>query len=146
MTRAITVLTDNFSDWETALINSTCRGYYGFDTRFASPKGGSVRSSGGLLVTPQLSIDAIKLDDIDLLIVCGGTLWKTDQAPDLSALLAAAHDRNLVVAGICDGTRVLAQAGVLDHLRHTSNSAANLSELNYGGAAGYQDVPWAVAD
>ncbi|MEE4410736.1 MULTISPECIES: type 1 glutamine amidotransferase family protein [unclassified Serratia (in: enterobacteria)] len=146
MTRAITVLTDNFSDWETALINSTCRGYYGFDTRFASPKGASVISSGGLLVTPQLSIDAIELADIDLLIVCGGTAWQSGQAPDITALVAEAHKKNIVVAGICDGTRVLAQSGVLDNLRHTSNSAENLSQLNYAGAAYYQDVPYAVAD
>ena len=37
MTRAITILTEDFSDWETALINSTARAYYGFDTRFATP-------------------------------------------------------------------------------------------------------------
>ncbi|AVY94013.1 glutamine amidotransferase [Microvirgula aerodenitrificans] len=146
MIRAITILTENFSDWETALINAVGRACYGFDTRFATPGGTPVTSSGGMLVTPQLAVEAIDLDELELLIVCGGTLWKTDQAPDLSALLAAAHDRNLVVAGICDGTRVLAQAGVLDHLRHTSNSAANLSELDYGGAASYQDVPCAVAD
>jgi len=146
MTRVITILTENFSDWETALINSTCRGYYGFDTRFASPKGTPVISSGGMLVTPQLSIEAIQLDEIDLLIVCGGTAWQTEQAPNITGLVAQAYEKNIVVAAICDGTRVLAQAGVLDNLRHTSNSAENLSQLNYRGAAYYQDVPYAVAD
>jgi putative intracellular protease/amidase len=51
-----------------------------------------------------------------------------------------------VLAGICDGTRVLAQSGVLDTVRHTSNGAANLTDTGYAGAALYQDVPWAVAD
>lgn len=80
------------------------------------------------------------------LIVCGGSIWQTERAPNIAALVAAAHARNIVVAGICDDTRVLAQAGVLDHVRHTSNSAQNLSQLNYAGAAHYQDVPYAVAD
>lgn len=146
MTRAITILTENFSDWETALINSTGRAYYGFDTRFATPNGALVTSSGGMIVTPHLALETILLDELDLLIVCGGTIWKTDLPPNIVALVAAAHERNIVVAGICDGTRVLAQSGVLDNLRHTSNSAENLSELNYGGAAYYQDVPYAVAD
>lgn len=146
MKRSITILTEGFADWETALINSTARGYYGFDTRFASPDGAPVTSFGGMKVTPHLAIDAIELDGLDLLIVCGGTIWQTDRAPDIGALLAAAHDRNIVVAGICDGTVALARAGVLDHVRHTSNSAQNLSQLNYGGAAHYQDVPYAVAD
>ncbi|OHX15540.1 type 1 glutamine amidotransferase family protein [Chromobacterium sphagni] len=146
MTRAITIITENFSDWETALINSAGRGYYGFDIHFAAPGGAPVTSSGGMMVTPHLAIESIRLDELDLLIVCGGTIWQTDQAPDITALVAAAHARNIVVAGICDGTRVLAQAGVLDTVSHTSNSAENLSVPNYAGAACYQDVPYAVAD
>ncbi|MFK3839985.1 type 1 glutamine amidotransferase family protein [Serratia sp. NPDC087055] len=147
MKRAITVITDNFSDWETALINSTCRGYYGFDIRFAAPNGDPVISSSGMFVTPQLSIEAIRLDDIDLLIICGGTAWQTKEAPDINGLVAEAYSKNIVVAGICDGTRVLAQAGVLDNCRHTSNSAENLSSVpDYRGGAHYQDVPYAVTD
>ncbi|AKJ42198.1 type 1 glutamine amidotransferase family protein [Pragia fontium] len=146
MKRVMTILTENFSDWEIALTNSVGRGYYGFETRFATPGGAPVTSSSGMLVTPHLAIEDITLDSFDLLIVCGGTIWQTHKAPDISELLLAAHKKNIVVAGICDGTRVLAQAGLLDHLRHTSNSAENLSQLNYAGAAYYQNVPYAVAD
>ncbi|PMQ11064.1 DJ-1/PfpI family protein [Janthinobacterium sp. AD80] len=146
MTSAITILTDNFADWETALLNSTARLYYGFYTRFATPGGQPVTSSGGMLVTPQLALEDILLDELDLLMVCGGSSWQSGKAPDLTALLRAAQAKNIVLAGICDGTRVLAQAGVLDNVRHTSNSAANLLETGYAGAALYQDVPWAVAD
>lgn len=146
MTRVITILTENFSDWETALINSAGRCYYGFDTRFATPGGSPVTSSGGLLVSAHLAIEAIDPDEIELLIVCGGTLWQTDRAVDITGLVAAAYQGNVIVAGICDGTRVLAQSGVLDTVRHTSNSAENLSSLNYAGAAYYQNVPYAVAD
>lgn len=146
MTKAITIITENFSDWETALINATCRSYYGFDTQFASPGGASVTSSGGMTVTPHMAIESIQLDELDLLIICGGTIWRSSHAPNIDGLVAQAHEKNIVVAGICDGTRVLAQAGVLNALRHTSNSAENLSDLNYGGAAYYQNVPYAVAD
>lgn len=146
MKRAITILTENFADWETALINATARGYYGFETRFATPKGAPVTSFGGMSVTPQLALEAIRLDELDLLIVCGGTIWQTDQAPDIAALLAAAHERKIVIAGICDGTRALAQAGVLDKVLHTSNSAHNLAATRYAGGAYYRDVPYAVAD
>ena len=146
MTRAITILTENFADWETALLNSTARLYYGFYTHFATPGGRPVTSSGGMLVTPQLALEAISLDELDLLMVCGGSSWQTPQAPDVAPLLRAARASDVVLAGICDGTRVLAQAGVLDNVRHTSNSAANLAGTGYAGAALYQDVPWAVAD
>ena len=146
MTRAITILTENFADWETALINATARLYYGFYTQFAAPGGQPVTSSGGMLVTPQLALEDIVLDGLDLLMVCGGSSWQSGKAPDLGPLLRAARDKGVVLAGICDGTRVLAQAGVLDTVRHTSNSAHNLADTGYAGAALYQDVPWAVAD
>ncbi|NBF12146.1 type 1 glutamine amidotransferase family protein [Pseudomonas sp. Fl4BN1] len=146
MTRAITIICENFADWETALINATARAYYGFDCRFAAPKGAPVTSMGGMRVTPDLALEEIRLDELDLLMVCGGTVWQSDQAPDISALLRAARERNIVLAGICDGTRMLAKAGVLDHVRHTSNSADNLLAMKYAGAAHYQDVPHAVAD
>ena len=146
MTRAITILTENFADWETALINSTARLYYGFYTQFATPGGLPVTSSGGMLVTPQLALEEIVLDELDLLMVCGGSHWQSGKAPDLGPLLRTARDKNIVLAGICDGTRVLAQAGVLDNVHHTSNSADNLLQTGYAGAALYQDVPWAVAD
>lgn len=146
MVRAITILTDNFSDWEPALINSTGRAYYGFHTHFAAPEGKQVTSSGGMIILPDLAIEAIQLEDIDLLIVTGGPIWKTDRAPAIEELVRTAHAKRIVVAGICDGTRVLAQAGVLDHLQHTSNSAENLKQVHYRGADYYQDVPYAVAD
>lgn len=144
MIRAVTILTENFSDWETALINSAGRNYYGFETRFASPGGQMVTSSGGLMVTPHMAIEDISLDHLDLLIICGGTIWRSKEAPDIRELVINACHQNIVVAGICDGTRVLAQAGLLDTRQHTSNSADNLLDLHYGGADYYQDVPWAV--
>ncbi|MEG1326255.1 MAG: DJ-1/PfpI family protein, partial [Janthinobacterium sp.] len=118
----------------------------GFYTQFATPGGLPVTSSGGMLVTPQLALEELNLDDLDLLMVCGGSHWQSGKAPDLGPLLRAARDKGVVLAGICDGTRVLAQSGVLDTVRHTSNGAANLMDTGYAGAALYQDVPWAVAD
>ncbi|MGE8414055.1 MAG: type 1 glutamine amidotransferase family protein [Pseudomonas sp.] len=146
MPRAITLITEDFADWETTLINATARAYYGFECRYASPGGANVTSMGGMRVMPDLALEDIDLGQLDLLMICGGTLWQSSQAPVIDDLLRQAHGRGIVLAGICDGTRVMAQAGILDRLKHTSNSAANLLAVNYGGAAHYQDVPHAVAD
>lgn len=150
MPRAITILTDNFADWEIALFNATARLYYGFYTGYATPDGLPVTSAAGMLVTPQLAIADIDLRELDALIVCGGPAWQDAKSAALIAslapLLQAARERGMVVAGICDGTRVLAQAGLLDHVSHTSNSADNLAVPGYHGSAHYRDVPHAVAD
>ncbi|KTC36637.1 glutamine amidotransferase [Pseudomonas sp. ABAC61] len=126
MPRAITLVTEDFADWETTLINATARAYYGFECRYASPGGANVTSMGGMRVMPDLALEDIDLGQLDLLMICGGTLWQSSQAPVIDDLLR--------------------QAGILDRLKHTSNSAANLLAVNYGGAAHYQDVPHAVAD
>ena len=41
MTTIVTVLTDGFADWETALLNAAARSYYGIETLFAAPGGRS---------------------------------------------------------------------------------------------------------
>ncbi|AXE31800.1 glutamine amidotransferase [Chromobacterium phragmitis] len=146
MKRAVTLLTENFSDWETALVNSSLRVYYGCDVRFATPGGQPVTSSSGLMVTPHLALEDIELNGLDALIVSGGTIWRTEQAPNVAPIVAAARAHGAVVAGICDGTRALAQAGVLNEVRHTSNSADSLDLPGYAGTARYQDTPWAISD
>jgi len=145
MTRLVTILTDGFADWEIALLTGAGRGFYGIDVKHAAPGGRPLRSAGGLKVTPDLAAEWIDLDTADALVVCGGTLWQTERAPDIADLLRQARQRDVLVAGICDGTRALARAGLLDGIGHTSNSLETLLETGYAGRANYWDVPHAVA-
>jgi putative intracellular protease/amidase len=144
MTTIVTVLTEGYADWETALLNAVARSFYGIETRFATPGGKPVTSAGGLKVTPDLAVEDIDVAAIDALVVNGGVAWSQDDAPDISAVLLAARDAGKTVAGICDGTLALAKAGVLDSVSHTSNSAENLPPTGYQGVSHYQGQPSAV--
>lgn len=146
MTTIVTVLTDGFADWETALLNAAARSYYGIETLFAAPGGQPVVSSGGLNVTPQLTLEDIDFDALDALVVCGGTIWQQADAPDLTPLLRAAQTRGKVVGVICDATLAAAKAGLLDSVAHTSNGAGHLDATGYKGKSLYRDVPHAVSD
>lgn len=146
MTTIITILTDGFADWETALLNAAARSYYKVNTRFATPGGTPVTSSGGLQVTPDLAMEDIDLAAVDAVIVSGGTIWQTAAAPDLTNLLTSAHENGKVVGAICDATVAAARTGLLDRVQHTSNGAGYLDGTGYRGAALYRDVPAAVAD
>lgn len=145
MTTVATILAEGFADWETALLNSVAR-YIGQSTLFVTPGGTPVTSTGGFKVTPDLALEDLDLDAIDALVVSGGTIWQTEAAPDVSAPIKTAREKGKVVAGICDGTLVLAKAGVLDGVDHTSNGVGYLDGTGYGGAARYRDVPYAVRD
>ena len=144
MTTLITILTEGFADWEVALLAATARGFYHLDVRHAGPGGHQLTSAGGLKVTPDLAIEDINLAQTDAIVVIGGTIWQTPQAPALSGLLKRAHAMGLVVGGICDGTRALAKSGLLDNTGHTGNSPEGLAETGYAGRASYWDVPHAV--
>lgn len=146
MTTFVTILTDGYADWETALLNATAKGYYGIETHFATPAGKHVTSAGGLKVMPDMAIEDIDLEAVDVLLVNGGTAWAAPDAPDISKLAQDAVAAGKIVGGICDGTLALARTGVLDNVRHTSNSPENLPPSGYKGESLYQDVPHAVTD
>lgn len=40
MPTIVTILTNGYADWETALLNAVARQYYEIDTHFATPAGG----------------------------------------------------------------------------------------------------------
>ena len=146
MTTIVTLITEGFADWETAMLNAVARAFYGVEMRFASPGGAAVTSMGGMRVTPDLAMEAIDIGALDALVISGGTIWQQPEAPDVSGLVHRVHEAGKVVAGICDGTFALARTGLLDGVAHTSNGVGYLAPSGYAGAAHYRDVPGAVRD
>lgn len=146
MTTLVTILTPGFADWETALLNAGARDYYRLETRFATPGGEPVTSAGGMKVVPHLAVEDIECDKIDAVLVNGGSIWSTPDAPDLSELLTAAHAAGKTVGGICDGVMALARAGLLDSVRHTANGPESLPSTGYAGMAHFVGSPRAILD
>lgn len=86
--------------------------------------------------------------DYDVLVLCGGTIWQSDDVPDLSAPVGRFIAAGKPVAGICDATLALGRLGLLDTRAHTGNYASQLREVvpTYRGSALYRDQPQAVSD
>ncbi|MCZ4279975.1 DJ-1/PfpI family protein [Kiloniella laminariae] len=147
MTKIAVLLTQGFADWEYALIAGTGGPFYGLDIRFFTPVTGEVQSQGGLTALVSQDLDAMAQWEPEAVVVVGGMIWETDQAPDISGPLKAQHARGAAVAGICGGTLALARAGLLDELRHTSNDPDFLTRnaATYAGSAHYVSSPGAVS-
>lgn len=146
MTTIVTILTEGFADWETTLLNAVAHAFYKLETRYATPNGGPVTSSGGMRVMADMAMADINLDAVDGVIFCGGTAWQSPGAPDIAKLARAAAKKGKVVGAICDATVALARTGLLDDIAHTSNGAGYLDVTEYKGKSAYRDVPHAVAD
>lgn len=148
MTRLAFVLIEGFADWEPALLAALARESFGAEVVFAAPGGWAVTSIGGLEARPAAALESLRAEDFEALIVVGSEGWQRAEvrAPVVPSVTAA-EAAGRVVGGICGGTLVLAEAGLLRGRPHTSNSLAFLQThvAGYDGASSYVDRPTAVA-
>ncbi|WP_205187767.1 MULTISPECIES: DJ-1/PfpI family protein [unclassified Burkholderia] len=146
MPRVSLILAPGFADWEYAFIAGTASPFYGIDARFFAPVPGAFRSQGGLMVTVDGSLQQCVEWKPDVVVIIGGMIWESAEAPDLREFLLAVRANGSTVAGICGGTLALARAGLLNTVPHTSNNANFLSQngAGYEGAALYRHSTAAV--
>lgn len=145
MARVGLILTPGFADWEYAFIAGTASPFYGIDVRFFAPATGQFRSQGGLTVTVDNSLQQCLDWKPDVVVVIGGVVWESAEAPDIRDFLHASRSSGATVAGICGGTLALARAGLLDTVPHTSNSADFLQNADsYKGSMLYRSSSTAV--
>jgi putative intracellular protease/amidase len=142
------ILTAGYADWECAFINGIGSAYFGFETVNVSPDGQEIVSQGGLRTIPDDSMAHIKPNDFDMLILCGSAIWETAEAPDVKKLALNFLKENKHVAAICGGTLALADAGILDNRRHTSNALEFLTGKSetYNGSSYYVEGAAAISD
>ncbi len=145
MAKIVIVLTENYADWESALLAAVARTYYAAEIMIASPDGQPVTSAGGFRVTPDMAIADIDTDAVDLLVLNGGTAWEKATPDHLIDKVRVLRAGNKPVAAICGAVGALADAGLLDDLAHTGNSLEELSGCaGYHGAAHFVARPAAV--
>ena len=76
-----------------------------------------VISDLGLVIRPDARIDLAALDDLDLLVVCGGYRTELKATDELIGLLRTAAERGKALAGLWNGAWFLGRAGLLDGYR-----------------------------
>ena len=139
-------LFDTLSDWEIGYVaaginNPMMQANPGkYQLKTFSINGKPVRTIGGLLITPDLSLNEVAYSDAEMLILPGGTSWEEGGNQEVALLAKKFHENQIKVAAICGATLGLAKIGLLDSLKHTSNSKDYLLNSQYQGAVYYVDV------
>lgn len=146
--RLAIVLTEGYADWECGLLMATARGDCAAETVVLTPGGADVTSLGGVSIRSAGKAEEAGPGDFDALVLCGGTIWQSDAAPDLSAPVGRFVAAGKPVAGICDATLALGRLGLLDERAHTGNYRSQLPDVvpAYRGQQHYRDQAEAVAD
>ena len=106
-----------------------------------------IKTMGGITITPDESIDNITLQEGDLLILPGAETWMEESNNKILNLVAEVINKNVIIAAICGATMALAQKGLLDNKKHTSNDKdyLNMTCPGYAGEEFYLNQH-AVAD
>ncbi len=140
-------LFDGFSDWEIAYVTPELNKSERFDLIFFSENGNSITSMGGLHVKPTCSLADLNPENVDVLILPGGTAWEEGKITAIEDLTKRIVEKEKPIAAICAATTYLGQLGLLNKRKHTSNGLDYLKEVasDYRGDEHYMNA-WAVAD
>jgi len=96
---------------------------------------------GGLEITPDIDVHNINLENGDLIVLPGGNTWQNEENKEIINIIHKKLDMNITVAAICGATTALAEIGILDKRKHTSNGKGFLEMMckNYKGKDFYED-------
>jgi len=134
-------LFDGFSDWEISYLTPEINKSEQFDLVYFSKNGDLIISMGGLQIKPTKSLDNLKFEDINMLILPGGTAWEKGENKEIEKITTDLFKTGKPIAAICAATTYLGQLGLLNDLKHTSNDLNYLKGIapKYSGDENYQN-------
>ena len=102
---------------------------------------------GGITITPDENIDNIKFEEDDLLILPGADTWTEEENKKIIDIVSSIIDEKVIIAAVCGATIALANKGILNNRKHTSNDLEVLKMFcpEYTGENFYLNQP-AVTD
>ena len=154
MRKVYIYLLNTMADWEIGHISAELNSRRFFkkdaeeiDLKYVSVSKETVKTMGGLTVTPDCLVDDISIDEKTVLIFPGADTWNDESNNKVLEKAVEVLDANGTVCAICGATVALAKKGLLDQCSHTSNGKGFLEMFvpEYKGTDFYVDSP-AVAD
>ena len=102
----------------------------------------TIKTMGGISITPDKIIDNITFKEGDLLILPGADTWYGNDNEKILKKVPELLNKNIIVGAICGATIALAQNKILDNKKHTSNDKNFLKMIcpEYKGEENYQNT------
>ncbi|MBN1469859.1 MAG: DJ-1/PfpI family protein [Fusobacteriaceae bacterium] len=137
---------DTMADWEianiTAELNSGRFLKNGkINIKRISENLDSITSMGGISINVDVKLSDVQFSKGDLLILPGADIWMDKKHQNIIELVKSLINNGVIVAAICGSTMALANAGILNNKKHTSNGKGFLEMMcpNYKGSNYYID-------
>ncbi len=108
----------------------------------------TIKTMGGIDIKPDECINNINFNEGDLLILPGANTWMDANNQKIMEIVSDIIEKKVIIAAICGATIALANSGLLNNRRHTSNDKKLLKDMchNYYGDSYYLPYPVVVDD
>ncbi|SFE68520.1 Putative intracellular protease/amidase [Paenibacillus algorifonticola] len=145
---------DTMSDWEIGYLTAELNSGRYYKKGLAPSKivtvgieKTPVTTMGGLKILPDIRLDECSIESTDTLILPGGDTWTETFHQPILKMAERCLKEGILVAAICGATMALAQTGLLNSRRHTSNDLEYLKMIcpTYTGEK-YYNMESAVTD
>ena len=105
-----------------------------------------IKTMGGFEITPEIDVQKIEMHNGDLLILPGADAWLNGNNDEILNFVKGNIERDITVAAICGATIAMANYGLLNGIKHTSNDLGFLKMVcpNYKGEKYYCNQPAVV--
>ena len=80
------------------------------DVFITSEKDKHIATNEGVKVLSDLLIEEVNIDEIDVLIICGGNIENIADISKLYNLIQECNDKNAIIGGICAGRDIVTEA------------------------------------
>lgn len=107
-----------------------------------------IKTMGGIKITPDETIDNIKFEEDDLLILPGADTWTEEENKKIIDIVSSIINEKVIIAAVCGATIALANKGILNNKKHTSNDLEVLKMFcpEYIGENFYLNQPAVTED
>lgn len=140
MAKALVFLASGFEEIEALTVVDVLR-RAGVDVTVAGLTPNVTEGKHGVKIVPDKSIDDVKVEDFDAVVVPGGNPGYKNlrKDPRVIAMVKKAFNSNKLVAAICAGPTVLSDAGILEGKACTVYPGMD-KELEAGGGKPKHDI------
>ena len=145
---------DTLADWEIGFIaaESNSRRYFAKNTRLEFVKIGNtlepIKTMGGINIKPDKAVTDVEFHEGDLIVLPGADTWMDEDNKNIIDIVSDVISKKVIIAAICGATVALAQNGLLNNRKHTSNDKDFLKMVcpDYSGSSYYINTPVVVDD
>lgn len=139
MKKIFLYLPDGMAEWEVGSVLQALSmepqlkaGRRDFTLQTVGRTTGPVRTLGGLQLIPDIPLEALQAERPAALLLPGADSWDHPEHRQVLNLALSCLEQKIVVGAICGATLALADLGVLNCRRHTSNSLDYLKYCSKG--------------